>query len=378
MIAQPLFWVYLLFQFLIFVYILNRVSFHPRPILPEPVWVWGWTFLFFLILAGLTCGLAGKWDFRPVTFGQIPFFWKGFLAVTLGWVLVMWADHAWWLLVRKRPVDYRLVKEYFPNRPSRWPMPFSYLRHVGFSNQIYDLRVAEYEIKVPGWPKEFSGLSMVQLSDIHFGKYIHRDYLKFVVAEAKKMKADLFALTGDFVSFKKDIPVMEGILKGFKAPLGVYALLGNHDHWADGKMMRRALEKDGIRVLQNEVVYLKRKGKKLALMGVDDKWVGEKNDAPLLAARADVKILLAHQPDHLYLAHKTGALFQISGHCHGGQICFPIIGPLIVPTNEGRKYAAGFHREKNTVIYINRGIGSFPPLRTYCPPEVVKLVLKPA
>ncbi|HJT23245.1 MAG TPA: metallophosphoesterase, partial [bacterium] len=238
------------------------------------------------------------------------------------------------------------------------------------------LKVVEYEVKLPGWPKEFSGLSVVQLSDIHFGKYIHQDYLKLVVAEAQKLKPDFFALTGDFVSFKKHISVMQGLLKGFQAPLGVYALLGNHDHWADPQMMRRALEKDGIRVLQNEAVYLKRKGKKLALMGVDDKWVGEKNDAPLLAAKADAKILLAHQPDHLYLAHQTGAPFQLSGHCHGGQICFPFLGPLVVPANEGRKYAGGFHREKNTVIYINRGIGCFPPLRTYCPPEVVKLVLK--
>lgn len=374
MIAHPLFWLHVFFLFQIFVYLTNRIGIRPHHGVSEILWA-----LFFLTSEiSPTVLLSQTWDFTWERLPAVPVYGKLFLVLVAGWVLLLWVDHAWWLFFRKKKVNYKETREKFPNRPPRWPTPFSFLKYVGFPNQVFDLRVAEYEVKVPGWPKEFSGLSLVQLSDIHFGKFIHRDYLKFVVAEAKKMKPDFFALTGDFVSFKKDIPVMEGLLKGFKAPMGVYALLGNHDHWADPKMMRRALEKDGIHVLQNEVVYLKRKGKKLALMGVDDKWVGERNDEVLLKAKADVKILLAHQPDHLYLAHRTGALFQISGHCHGGQICFPLIGPLVVPANEGRKYAGGFHREKNTVIYINRGIGCFPPLRTYCPPEIVKLVLKSA
>lgn len=372
MIFHPLFWLYVFFLFHIFVYLTNRIGIRPHHGVNEILWA-----IFFLtVLISPSIVLCDAWNFTVEGFRFLPIYWKLFLMVVAVWVVGLYLDHFWWLLFRKKPVDYREIREFFPNRPPRWPTAFSFTKYLGFSNQVFDLKVVEYEVEIPGWPKEFSGLSIVQLSDIHFGKYIHQDYVKFVVAEAQKLKPDLYALTGDFVSFKKHILVMEGLLKGFKAPLGTYALLGNHDHWADAKLMRRTLEKDGIRVLQNSVVYLMRKGKKLALMGVDDKWVGEKNDAPLLAAKADAKILLAHQPDHLYLAHKTGAQVQISGHCHGGQICFPLIGPLVVPANEGRKYAGGFHREKNTVIYINRGIGCFPPLRTYCPPEVVKLVLK--
>lgn len=372
MISHPLFWLYVFFQFHIFVYLTNRLGIRPHYKVNELLW----TAFFLTIQISPTIALGDLWNFDPATFSGLPLHWKLFLGLVAAWVLWLWLDHAWWLLARKKPVDYKLVREYFPNRPPRWPVPFSFLKYAGFPNQVYDFKVVEYEVKVPGWPKEFSGLSMVQLTDFHFGTHIHKEYMRMVVAEAKKLKPDFYALTGDFVSLNQFIPAMEGLLKGFKAPMGVYALLGNHDHWAGAKMMRRALEKNGIRVLQNEVVYLKRKGKKLALMGVDDKWVGEKNDRPILRAKADLKILLAHQPDHLYLAHKTGAPLQISGHCHGGQICFPVIGPLVVPSNDGRKYAGGFHREKNTVIYINRGIGSSPHLRTYCPPEVVKLVIK--
>src|SRR5258708_19976357 len=124
---------------------------------------------------------------------------------------------------------------------------------------------------------------------------------------------------------------MKGLLKGFKAPLGVYALMGNHDLWADGPAMRKALEDDGIRVLQNEVVTLKRRGKTLAIMGADDIWVGERNDQPMLDAKGDAKILLAHQPDHFYLSVQTGAQLKLSRHTHATINSFPFTLPLHVP-----------------------------------------------
>jgi predicted MPP superfamily phosphohydrolase len=310
------------------------------------------------------------------TIPRLPLLWKMVLLAVGFWVFVLWTDHARWILLRKKPVSFRVLHRHFLKGPHPWPLPYAYLKYVGLPNQFYDLEVVVFEVTIPGLPPAFSGMSLVQMSDIHFGKFTHRAFLRQAVEEAKKLKPDLFAFTGDFISLKKDIPGLQGIFRGFKAPLGVYALLGNHDHWADGPAVRRVLEKDHIRVLQNEVVYLRRKGKTLALMGVDDKWVGVKNDQPLLEARANAKILLAHQPDHFYLAKKTGALLQISGHCHGGQICFPLIGPLVVPSKEGRKYTGGFHRENGTVVFIHRGIGGFPPLRTLCPPQVVKLILK--
>jgi hypothetical protein len=374
MLSHPLFWVYCFFQFQIFVFLTNRIGIRPHHGVNEILW----TVFFLTAQIAPSYLLAETWDFTGDAYSGLAWGWKFFLVLVSLWVLALWLDHAWWLLFRKRPVAYQEVRVAYPNRPPRWPVPLSFTRFVGFPNQCFDLKVVEYEVSLPRWPKAFDGLTLVQLSDIHFGKYIHKDYVRFVVKEAQKMKADLFVLTGDFVSFTKHIAIMEGLLRGFKAKFGVYALLGNHDHWAGAHAMRAALEKDGIRVLQNEVVNLKVRGKKLALMGVDDKWVGEENDEPLLKAKGDAKILLAHQPDHLYLAHKTGASFQLSGHCHGGQICFPILGPLVVPANEGRKYAGGFHREKGTVIYINRGIGCFPPLRTYCNPEVVKFILRSA
>ena len=144
-----------------------------------------------------------------------------------------------------------------------------------------------------------------------------------------------------------------------------------------GHFLQKALEGDGIRVLRNEAVFVKRRGKSLAILGADDLWTGEKNEGVLQKVKADAKILLAHQPAHFYLAKKIKAQLQLSGHCHGGQICFPLIGPLIIPSVEGRKYASGFVREGDSTLFAHRGVGCYPPLRTLCRPEIVKMILKP-
>jgi predicted MPP superfamily phosphohydrolase len=378
MFQQPLFWFFIPCQFMIFVFVANRVTFHPRRVLPETLWVEGGSLLLFAIQSALVAGLAHAWDFRIESFASLALPWKGYVVLSVLWVFAMAVDHFVWYGFRLRKVEARMTAQSFPNRPPRFKVPLAFLKSLSIDNQFYDLEVVQYDLYLPHWPKAFSGLSLVQLSDIHYGKYTHKDYLRMVFEEAKKLKPDLFAFTGDFVSHFKDIAPMKGLLKGFKAPLGVYALLGNHDHWAGAAAMRKILEEDGIRVFQNEVVYLKRKGKTLALLGADDYWEGKKDMTPLLQAKGDAKILLAHQPDHFGLAKKLKAHLQISGHCHGGQICFPLIGPLIVPSLRGRKFAGGFLREKDTTLFIHRGIGGFPPLRTLCRPQVVKLVLKSA
>ncbi len=375
MISQPLFWIYLLIQFNIFIFLTNRVGFRPRYRIQETLWTLIWTAITLVVQVIPSCLLAGHWDFTPSGWESVPLGWKFFAAASSLSVAAYWLEYFSWTIFRRKPVEVRILSRKDLAIPPRFKAPFAFLKAVGFENQIYQPEVVEYEVKLPHWPKEFSGLSIVQLSDIHYGKYINLDYLKLLVETAKKMKPDIFALTGDFISFRKHAPAMKGLFRGLKAPLGVYALLGNHDYWSDPEGLRRILERDGVRVLRNEVVVLKRKKKTLAIMGVDDLWEGQKNEKPILQAKADAKILLAHHPDHFYLAKKTKTHLQISGHCHGGQIGFPLWGPLIIPAVTGRKYVAGFVREGDATLFANRGIGGYPPLRTYCKPEIVKLIL---
>ncbi len=298
--------------------------------------------------------------------------------MALGIVLISLAvlgRHVFWRFFVRKNAEVKLIARRYPNRPARWNVPYPWLKKIGMGNEIQDLEVNEYEVKIPGWPQAFSGLSLAQVSDIHFGGYIHAQYLGLVFSEMRKLKPDLFLLTGDFISRAREIPHLEKVLKGFKAPLGVYAVLGNHDHWTAGSAVKKSVERAGIKVLRNEVKTIRRKGKTLSLMGVDDLWTGEKNEKPFFSASGDAKIMVAHNPDHFYLSAKVGVHFQISGHCHGGQVCFPGIGPVIVPSNQGRNYVGGFFRDGKTVVFINRGIGGTPQVRTLCPPEIVKLTL---
>ncbi len=375
MTAQPLFWLYLFLLFNLLIYLTNRVSFHPRLPAHETLWILCWSGIFAFVFGALTLLLFFGWDFSPSSWSHLPLFWKAYSLGMSLFSLSVLGLHLFWRLAIRQPADFRLISRRHPNQPDRWSAPYPWLKKIGMGNMIHDLEVNEYEVKIPGWPKEFSGLSLAQVSDIHFGGVIHHEYMKFVFGEMRKLKPDLFALTGDFISRARDIPALENALKGFKAPLGVYAVLGNHDHWTEGSTVKKILERAKIKVLVNEVITFKRKGKTLSLMGVDDLWTGIKNDPFIEQAQGDARIMLAHNPDHFYLSDRAGAHIQISGHCHGGQVCFPLIGPVIVPSMQGRNYVGGFFRDGQTTVFINRGIGGFPQVRTLCHPEIVKLTL---
>jgi predicted MPP superfamily phosphohydrolase len=258
------------------------------------------------------------------------------------------------------------------------PAPFSFLNRAGIHNQIYDLQVNSYRLSLVGWPSEFNGLTIAHLSDLHFGKYIHPKYAQKIIQRLMQFKADLIALTGDFVSRQEDIDAVLNILKPLAASIGVFVVFGNHDHWAGVDTLKRGFRQMPFEILQNRFVLVHRKKKTLAVLGVDDLWAGEKNTSAILNIKSDAKILLAHQPDHFFLAKKLKVQLQLSGHCHGGQVCFPRIGPLIVPSNHGRRFAGGFLRSGSSTLFINRGIGGFPPIRLQCQPEVVSIRLESA
>jgi uncharacterized protein len=378
MFKQPLFWAYLLILLRIFLHLTNAVSFHPHPKSRAATWTLFWTGVFLSALISLSYFLVQAWDFTFQGWKSLGLPWQ-FLMVVLGasgaW---LWLDHPLWVLFRKKKPLFRLLSCERVQIPEKFKAPFGFLGFFGMENQIFQPEIVRYEVHLPGWPEEFSGLSLVQISDLHYGPYIPLEYMQIVLAAVSNLKPDLFVFTGDYVSLRDGIQDLPGLFKGFKARLGVYGLLGNHDYWADAGRIRKILEDDGVKVLVNEVVSFERKGKTLALMGVDDYWVGQKNDLPLLEAKGEARILLAHQPAHFKLAKRLGAHLQVSGHCHGGQICFPLLGPLIVPSGEGRKYAGGFVREGNTTLFIHRGIAGYPPIRTLCPPEIVELIIKSA
>src|ERR1035438_806 len=114
MVLRPLFWFFLFCQFLVFVFLVNRISCHPRKVMPEALWVFGSVLALFAVQGALVGGLAQAWDFRMETFQAVPFPWKAFAAGSILWVFLMALNHLEWNWLRRQPVDARMTLQRFP------------------------------------------------------------------------------------------------------------------------------------------------------------------------------------------------------------------------------------------------------------------------
>lgn len=273
----------------------------------------------------------------------------------------------------------------------------------GYFIEPHRLVVNETELKIEGLDPAFDGLRIVAVADIHAGSHgVDAARMREVVAAANALDADVVVMIGDFVAQLNDgRPVNERPLKmpveslteglaGIRAKYGVYAVLGNHDGWYDNSAIANALRRAGIRVLENEVVFIERGGRKLRIFGMRDHlhmgtWATFDNDMRRAVAsyeRTGDIIVLQHSPDVFPVinAFKTfGDDFKlmIAGHTHGGQVRFPVLGAPIVPSAFGQKYTAGHVREDGKDLFVTTGIGtSLLPFRFLVPPEIAVLTLR--
>lgn len=217
-------------------------------------------------------------------------------------------------------------------------------------------------------------LKIVQLSDLHMATPRDARRLAHAVAIANAQMPDAVVLTGDYVKGDAaNILLATPFLSQLKAPLGVYAVLGNHDMWAGPEPITAALEEAGIRVLNNEGVVLSNGGATFYLAGLEDGWSGEPNLVRALAGHDGQMpiILLWHEPDigHDFVAQGWVWLL-LAGHSHGGQIRIPGVGPVLLPA-WSQRYNQGLYAVNEGWVYVNRGLGTTAiPLRLFCPPEV--------
>ena len=226
---------------------------------------------------------------------------------------------------------------------------------------------------------EFDGFTLAQISDIHRGPYVDDAAVQAAVEAVNQLRPDAVMLTGDFVS--RDAALAESCaqtLSALQARTGVYAILGNHDHWTHANEVERALTARSLMVLRNDAVPLERDGARLWIAGVDD--VRQRRadlDRALRLVPADqAAILLAHEPDYADLAAQHPIDLQLSGHSHGGQVRLPVVGAPILPYL-GRKYPGGLYQLGALQLYTNRGLGVVaPPVRFNCPPEITLFTLR--
>ncbi len=224
------------------------------------------------------------------------------------------------------------------------------------------------------------GLKIVQLTDIHHSLFTPLDEVERAVHLANLQRADVVALTGDYVTLSASYiwPVARA-LGNLRARLGVFAVLGNHDFQVDPDEITRALKAQRIRVLRNSHFALGAGPGVLWIIGVDDLWwAADDFDAALRSIPAhDPKILLCHNPLGIRLAAAYGIDLMLSGHTHGGQVRLPGVGSLYGRSKLGERFVEGWNRLDGTQIYISRGIGKvLVPLRFKCPPEISSFRLR--
>jgi predicted MPP superfamily phosphohydrolase len=246
----------------------------------------------------------------------------------------------------------------------------------------------QLEVPIPRLPTAWDGVRIVQLSDFHYDEYFSAVPIRKAAAMVNALQPDLVVLTGDFITSpmredpahkaKENMEPCAVLLGEIRARLGSFAVLGNHDLDVDAYHVIECLEARGIRVLRNSAFPLEKDGARLWLSGVDDVLFGAPDlDATLRSVPAsEPVVLLCHEPDYARHAARHAVDLQLSGHSHGGQIRFPLVGPLYLP-DLGKEFPWGSYQVGKLRLYTNAGIGTIRlPIRWNCPPEITVLTLR--
>jgi predicted MPP superfamily phosphohydrolase len=283
-----------------------------------------------------------------------------------------------------------------PGKPARWLRRGSLaLLLAGVAAALWAfwlepqrLVVNRSELRLPSWPAKLSGLRVALLADLHVGSpYWDVAALTRLVERTNAERPDLVLLAGDYQineviggSFVESEPIAEQLGK-LRAPLGVFAVLGNHDWWNDGERTRRAFMAQGIQVLEEQAVRVERNGSAFYIVGLADQMERASNPGAALAQAAPglPTLLLVHEPDVFATFPQVGLspTLTLAGHTHGGQVWLPLLGRQVVPSRFGERYAHGHVVENERHLFVTAGVGtSIFPVRFLVPPEIALLTLR--
>lgn len=252
---------------------------------------------------------------------------------------------------------------------------------IGFINARRVARVVHVDVPIANLPPALHGFSIAQISDVHVGPTIRRNYVEGIVAAVNRLEADAIAITGDLVDGSvRELASHVEPLAQLRARYGTFFVTGNHEYYSGERAWTIELRRLGMRVLVNEHVVVDHNDAKLVIAGVTDfsahhfDPVNRSDPAAALAdAPADVgaKILLAHQPRSAPQAAAAGFDLQLSGHTHGGQFW-----PWNFFVRFQQPFTAGLDRLDSLWIYTSRGTGYWgPPKRFGAPSEITRIRL---
>ena len=242
-------------------------------------------------------------------------------------------------------------------------------------------------ITLPSWPAKCDGVRVALLADLHVGSPFNgTDKLERIVDMTLAAKPDLILLLGDYVIHRVvggKFIAPEKIarsLSRLSAPAGVFAVLGNHDRWYFAKQIENAITGAGISVLEDAAVSVRSRQCEFWLVGLSDFLTGPRDYRAVLAKLPlhEPALAFTHNPD-LFPVVPGNVDLIFAGHTHGGQVYFPGIGRLIVPSRYGQRYAIGHIVENGRHLFVSPGLGtSILPVRFLVPPEVSVVTIRSA
>ena len=258
-----------------------------------------------------------------------------------------------------------------------WPARLAY--RLGGQRQ---LNVDRQELRLPG--RDLPELRIGFASDFHAGPTTHPARLEAACQALRDERPDLLLFGGDFVSFhERYVEPLATLLGSIPAPLGRYAVLGNHDRWTDEHHIARRLAAAGIELLINANRRLPPPYDQVLLCGLDDPETGAPDPARAFAGVAGVCLLLVHSPDGLRFVGDQRVDLALCGHTHGGQVALPDGRPILLPKGDlCRVYPHGrfrFGPERAGTLIVSRGVGySEIPFRLFAPPDLLICTLRGA
>jgi len=240
--------------------------------------------------------------------------------------------------------------------------------------------ISETDIFIRDLPERFEDFRITQLTDVHHSRILGLDEVRRVVELAQQTRPDMFVLTGDYTtSYRRFIEPCAEALSSLNAPEGVWAVLGNHDHYTDPELTTRALERHHISVMNNAHTTLRRGPDSLQLSGIDD-WTWNAVDWTRAFSGLNPStptVLLSHQPSVLDFEQTRDVSLILSGHTHGGQLRLPFVGAPARFATTDLKYDRGLFRRGETQLYVSSGTGVIGlPVRLGVRPEIAVLRLK--
>jgi predicted MPP superfamily phosphohydrolase len=243
----------------------------------------------------------------------------------------------------------------------------------GYAYERHGLRLVRTDLSMSGLPAAFDGLRVGFITDLHHSAYVSLPDIWRAVALIAETRPDLILLGGDYVSYgdRRYADPCAEVLGTLRAPLGVFAVLGNHD---DDRYVPSALSSRGITVLRDEWTTITWRGESFVFAGVRF-WTRSLSEmARALEGATGAVLLAAHDPRRIVEAAALDVGGVLAGHTHGGQIVLPVIG---APAARKFPIAAGSLRRENTEMFVSRGVGTvIVPIRINCPPEVAIVTLR--